>query len=124
MWIPTLNKGELAALYCFVFLLIAARGSGQASLDGLLRRPPPPGAPRPRLSVPPQSVPVPVSVPNLSPVLVPRLFLECQTATSSDLRERGTDPGTGTGTGTGTIVEGTPFLARGGVGGRGARLGA
>ena len=38
MWIPTVNKGELAALYCFVFLFIWARGSGAASLDGLLRR--------------------------------------------------------------------------------------
>ena len=38
MWIPTLNKGELAALYCFVFLFIWARGSGAASLDQLRRR--------------------------------------------------------------------------------------
>lgn len=26
---PTVNKGELAALYCFVFLLIACKGSGE-----------------------------------------------------------------------------------------------
>ncbi|MFQ5515588.1 MAG: DoxX family protein [Myxococcota bacterium] len=32
---PILNAGELAALYCFVFLFIAARGSGRWSLDGL-----------------------------------------------------------------------------------------
>lgn len=35
---PILNRGELAALYCFVFLLIAAMGPGAASLDGLLRK--------------------------------------------------------------------------------------
>jgi len=33
---PILNKGELAALYCFVFLFIASRGSGGWSVDGLL----------------------------------------------------------------------------------------
>jgi len=38
MWIPTLNKGELAALYCFVFLFIWARGPGVASLDAILLR--------------------------------------------------------------------------------------
>jgi putative oxidoreductase len=30
---PMLNGGELAALYCFVFLFIAAQGSGIWSLD-------------------------------------------------------------------------------------------
>ena len=30
---PTINQGELAALYCFVFLLIACRGGGKWSLD-------------------------------------------------------------------------------------------
>jgi putative oxidoreductase len=30
---PLENRGELAALYCFVFLLIAARGPGIWSLD-------------------------------------------------------------------------------------------
>lgn len=30
---PTINKGELAALYCFVFLYIACRGAGKWSLD-------------------------------------------------------------------------------------------
>ena len=30
---PTLNKGELAALYCFVFLVIACRGAGLWALD-------------------------------------------------------------------------------------------
>jgi len=31
---PIVNKGELAALYCFVFLLIAAKGAGIWSIDG------------------------------------------------------------------------------------------
>jgi len=31
--IPLVNKGELAVLYCFVFLLFWARGAGIASLD-------------------------------------------------------------------------------------------
>jgi putative oxidoreductase len=31
---PSLNGGELAALYCFVFLFIAARGPGIWSVDG------------------------------------------------------------------------------------------
>jgi putative oxidoreductase len=30
---PVVNKGELAALYCFVFLYIACRGAGKWSLD-------------------------------------------------------------------------------------------
>lgn len=30
---PILNKGELAVVYCFVFLYIASRGSGVLSLD-------------------------------------------------------------------------------------------
>ncbi len=30
---PILNHGELATLYCFAFLFIAARGSGRYSLD-------------------------------------------------------------------------------------------
>ena len=33
---PIQNHGELAVLYCFVFLFIAARGSGPISLDALL----------------------------------------------------------------------------------------
>ena len=35
---PIMNGGELPALYCFVFLLIAAAGPGLASVDGLLGR--------------------------------------------------------------------------------------
>jgi putative oxidoreductase len=34
---PILNKGELAVLYCFAFLYIAARGSGPFSLDAMMR---------------------------------------------------------------------------------------
>jgi putative oxidoreductase len=33
---PIVNKGELAALYCFVFLFIASRGSGILSIDALI----------------------------------------------------------------------------------------
>jgi len=35
---PLLNNGELAALYCFVFLYLAAAGAGAWSIDGLLSR--------------------------------------------------------------------------------------
>lgn len=42
--LPILNKGELAALYCFVFLLISTKGSGIWSLDGVLNTKPSPGA--------------------------------------------------------------------------------
>jgi putative oxidoreductase len=35
---PILNRGELAVVYCFVFLYIAARGSGILSIDSLLGR--------------------------------------------------------------------------------------
>ncbi len=31
---PLLNEGELAALYCFVFLFISAKGAGIWSVDG------------------------------------------------------------------------------------------
>jgi len=34
---PIENGGELAALYCFLFLYMAAMGSGRLSLDGILR---------------------------------------------------------------------------------------
>jgi putative oxidoreductase len=33
---PVVNKGELAVLYCFVFLYIASRGSGSLSVDALM----------------------------------------------------------------------------------------
>ncbi|MBC5773033.1 DoxX family protein [Pontibacter sp. KCTC 32443] len=38
--IPLLNQGELAVLYCFLFLYMAARGSGIWSVDSLWRRRP------------------------------------------------------------------------------------
>jgi len=31
---PTINRGELAVVYAFLFLFIACRGAGLASLDG------------------------------------------------------------------------------------------
>lgn len=33
---PTINQGELAALYCFIFLLIACRGGVKWSIDNVL----------------------------------------------------------------------------------------
>ncbi len=32
-FLPNVNKGELAVLYCFIFLYIAARGGGLWSID-------------------------------------------------------------------------------------------
>lgn len=37
---PWENKGELAVLYCFVFLYIAAHGGGKYSIDALFQRQP------------------------------------------------------------------------------------
>lgn len=37
---PILNQGELAVLYCFLFLYIASRGSGPLSIDSVVRRAP------------------------------------------------------------------------------------
>lgn len=34
-FLPIVNKGELAALYCFVFLFIFARGAGMWSVDAI-----------------------------------------------------------------------------------------
>jgi putative oxidoreductase len=34
-WLPAINQGELAVVYCFLFLYIAAHGSGRASLDAV-----------------------------------------------------------------------------------------
>lgn len=36
--LPIQNRGELAALYCFVFLFIAAHGSGMWSVDAALKK--------------------------------------------------------------------------------------
>lgn len=37
-WVPQINKGELAVVYCFLFLYVAARGAGAFSLDARLRK--------------------------------------------------------------------------------------
>ena len=36
-FLPIINKGELAVVYCFIFLYIAARGSGVWSVDAMFR---------------------------------------------------------------------------------------
>ena len=36
--LPILNHGELAVLYCFIFLYMAAQGSGVWSVDCAMRR--------------------------------------------------------------------------------------
>jgi putative oxidoreductase len=35
---PIQNRGEPAVLFCFIFLLFAARGAGEWSADGLIRK--------------------------------------------------------------------------------------
>lgn len=37
-WWPIQNHGEVAVVYCFLFLYIAARGSGSLSVDSLRER--------------------------------------------------------------------------------------
>ena len=39
-YLPIVNQGELAVLYCFLFLYIAAHGSGVWSIDSLIARKP------------------------------------------------------------------------------------
>lgn len=36
--LPIINRGELAALYCFIFLLLWAYGGGRFSIDGWRQR--------------------------------------------------------------------------------------
>jgi putative oxidoreductase len=36
--LPILNHGELALLYCFLFLFISAKGPGMLSIDNYLRK--------------------------------------------------------------------------------------
>lgn len=36
-WLPIVNGGELAVVYCFAFLFIAARGPGRWALDNRMR---------------------------------------------------------------------------------------
>jgi len=35
---PIMNHGEVAVLYCFIFLFIAAHGGGPYGIDGMLRK--------------------------------------------------------------------------------------
>lgn len=35
---PIVNQGELAVLYCFIFLYIAAHGSGAFSIDRIIQK--------------------------------------------------------------------------------------
>lgn len=37
-FLPIVNRGELAVVYCFLFLYIATRGNGRFSLAGASRR--------------------------------------------------------------------------------------
>lgn len=37
-WLPIVNGGELAVLYCFVFLVFAVAGAGPLSIDGSRHR--------------------------------------------------------------------------------------
>jgi putative oxidoreductase len=37
-WIPIVNRGELAVLYCFIYLYLAANDGGSFSLDGWIAR--------------------------------------------------------------------------------------
>lgn len=37
-WVPQVNKGEDAVLYCFMFLYIAAHGAGIWSVDAAMRK--------------------------------------------------------------------------------------
>lgn len=39
-FLPIVNHGELSVVYCFVFLWLAMRGGGPASLDAIVRRRP------------------------------------------------------------------------------------
>jgi len=36
-WLPIVNEGELAVMFCFVFLYLWAAGPGPWSVDGLMR---------------------------------------------------------------------------------------
>jgi putative oxidoreductase len=37
-FLPLVNHGELAVLYCFIFLYLCIAGAGPCSLDALLRK--------------------------------------------------------------------------------------
>jgi len=36
-WVPNVNGGELAVLYCFVFLYLSTRGGGRYGIDAQFR---------------------------------------------------------------------------------------
>ena len=36
-WVPMLNQGELAVIYCFVFLYLSVAGGGVYGLDAMMR---------------------------------------------------------------------------------------
>jgi len=37
-FLPIVNQGELAVVYCFFFLYLAARGAGALSIDGMRKK--------------------------------------------------------------------------------------
>jgi len=37
-WLPLMNHGELAVIYCFLFLFISSKGSGIFSIDHFLEK--------------------------------------------------------------------------------------
>jgi len=56
-WLPIINGGDLAVLFCFVFLYLSAAGPGPWSVDARLRR----NVPRSRRTTVPTSAPLPGS---------------------------------------------------------------
>ena len=40
-WVPLVNRGELAVVYCWLFLFMVFYGGGRFSLDALIRKPAP-----------------------------------------------------------------------------------
>jgi hypothetical protein len=66
-----MNGGELAALYSFIFLYLAARGGGPFGLDGLIRarrgkKPAAPVEPRPPAETPVGDEPMDDDFPELT----------------------------------------------------------
>jgi putative oxidoreductase len=37
-WLPAMNGGDAAVLYCFVFLFIASAGPGPLALDAMMKK--------------------------------------------------------------------------------------
>lgn len=61
---PILNGGELAALYCFVFLAFWALGGGKYSIDAILDRNPGHGTKQPTVTDPTGRLPATTELPN------------------------------------------------------------